>query len=591
MQIALAQIRPAKADYAENIRRVGRVLAQVGAWPEPPGLVAFGETVMSGYFLEGGAQEEAVSAGTLFRDLQAAHAATGAPPMDVCVGFYERHQARVFNSALYATLGGPDAGIRHTHRKVFLPTYGLFDEERFVDAGRSIAAFDTAWGRVAMLVCEDAWHSSAATLAALDGARLILVPSASPARGLLPGTGAANSVAAWDRVVQRMAEEHGAYVALVQIAGFEGGKAFQGCSTLVGPDGGVVVRAPAFGEAIVQAALSETALQRARADQPLLADLEVALPLLLSRGACNVPAGATGDEASGDLPNLGKITSHALPEVRPEPTGDPLAIDAALLEDWLVRFLREELAQRGFAKGIVGVSGGVDSAVTLTLAARALGTGNVIAVSMPHATSSAASRTHAALVAESVGVPLTTVDITAAVDAYFAAADPKADAHRRGNAMARVRMITLFDLGARYQALPLGTGNKSERLTGYFTWHGDDAPPLNPLGDLFKTQVLALARHLGVPEAVTAKPATADLVHGQTDEGDLGVTYAAADRILHYLLAGYLPAEIAGLGLSAADVAAVKERLDGTHWKRRLPTVATVSRSTIGEAWLRPVDY
>jgi NAD+ synthetase len=157
--------------------------------------------------------------------------------------------------------------------------------------------------------------------------------------------------------------------------------------------------------------------------------------------------------------------------------------------------------------------------------------------------------------------------------------------------MARVRMIALFDLSAKHQAIPLGTGNKTERLLGYFTWHADDSPPVNPLGDLFKTQVWQLARHLGVPKEIVQKPATADLIHGQTDEGDLGISYERADRILQWLLSGYAPTELIARGFDAQQVEIVRQRLEGTHWKRRLPTVAMVSPTAIGESYLRPVDY
>ena len=157
--------------------------------------------------------------------------------------------------------------------------------------------------------------------------------------------------------------------------------------------------------------------------------------------------------------------------------------------------------------------------------------------------------------------------------------------------MARVRMIALFDLSARHRALPLGTGNKTERLFGYFTWHADDSPPVNPLGDLFKTQVWELARHLGVPAPIVAKAPSADLVAGQTDEGDFGISYEKADRILNHVLAGYSQADIVARGFDAAEVEIVRKRIDGTHWKRKLPTVAMLSHSAIGESWLRPVDY
>ncbi len=152
-------------------------------------------------------------------------------------------------------------------------------------------------------------------------------------------------------------------------------------------------------------------------------------------------------------------------------------------------------------------------------------------------------------------------------------------------------MIALFDRSAALAALPIGTGNKSERLLGYFTWHADDTPPVNPLGDLFKTQVFALARHLGVPDAIVNKAPTADLVAGQTDEGDFGITYARADMILHWLLHGFPPEKIQALGYRPEEVDLVRGRLDSTHWKRRLPTVAVLSGTAINEFYLRPVDY
>jgi NAD+ synthetase len=176
------------------------------------------------------------------------------------------------------------------------------------------------------------------------------------------------------------------------------------------------------------------------------------------------------------------------------------------------------------------------------------------------------------------------------VDAYLAN-EPDADPTRRGNVMARTRMIATFDLSARYGALPLGTGNKTERLLGSFTWHADDSPPVNPLGDLYKTQVRELAWHLGVPKEIIQKPPTADLVRGQTDETDLGVSYESADVILHWLLSGYSVEQLMERGFAEADIATVRRRLEGTHWKRRPPTVAMLSATAIGDSYLRPVDY
>jgi len=271
-------------------------------------------------------------------------------------------------------------------------------------------------------------------------------------------------------------------------------------------------------------------------------------------------------------------------------TPPPLEIDPALTEEWLAAFLRDEITGRGFHKGIVALSGGVDSSVTAYLAARALGPDNVIGLRLPYRASSPESLSHAQLVIDALGIEGRTVDISAAVDGYLAN-EPDADATRRGNVMARARMIALFDLSAKYAAIPLGTGNKTERLLGYFTWHADDSPPLNPLGDLYKTQVWALARHLGVPGDIIDKPPTADLVSGQTDEGDLGISYAKADLILQWLLHGYTPAELEARGFAREEVELVRRRLERTHWKRRLPSVAIMSSTAIGESWLRPVDY
>jgi NAD+ synthetase len=271
-------------------------------------------------------------------------------------------------------------------------------------------------------------------------------------------------------------------------------------------------------------------------------------------------------------------------------TPPPLALDCKLATEWLVAFLRAEFGRRGFDRAIVGMSGGVDSAVTGYLCARALGAENVIAVRMPYRTSSPQSLEHAKLVTDALGVIERTVDISAAVDGYMQN-EPDASAARRGNVMARMRMIVLFDLSAKHHALPVGTGNKTERLFGYFTWHADDAPPINPLGDLFKTQVWELARFLGVPDVIVNKPASADLIKGQTDEHDFGIAYDKADEILNWLLTGYKREEIVAHGFSATDVETVRHRLGSTHWKRRLPTVAMLSPTAIGESYLRPVDY
>jgi NAD+ synthetase len=603
LRLAIAQLRPRKGAYEENLGRLGALFRRMADSAEPPELLVAPEAALTGYFLEGGVRDLAVSAERLFHDLSCQHRDAGTPPLDVALGFYEVHQNRLFNSGLYATLGGAEAGIRHVHRKVFLPTYGVFDEERFVEAGRGVQAFDTRWGRAAILICEDAWHSFTPMLAALGGAQLILIPSASPARGIDPSQeapGRPASLARWNRLVQDIAGEHGVYVALAQLVGFEGGKAFPGGSVLAGPRGELLAEGPVFEEAVLRATLDFEEITRARADLPLLADLEMRLPHLLgslhearrSKGAAGAAAAAVPSGAGRPRATAEAKVALAPTSMRADPSHDPLAIDAELTRRWLVEFVRDEVQRRrGFERVVIGLSGGVDSSVVAYLAAEALGPGNVLAVRMPYRTSSPDSLVHAQLVVDALGVEETTVDISAAVDGLAAAVDQQPDAGRLGNIMARTRMITLFDLSAARRALPLGTGNKTERLFGYFTWHADDSPPVNPIGDLFKSQVWALARHLGVPEVIVSKPASADLIRGQTDEGDFGISYPRADAILHWILLGYRDAEIAALGFRDEEIALVRKRLDSTHWKRRLPTVAMLSATAIGEYYLRPVDY
>jgi NAD+ synthase (glutamine-hydrolysing) len=607
LHLAIAQFRPRKGDVQGNIRRVGEVLAQAAALEPRPQVVQFPETTTSGYFVEGGVREMALTAAELAAALGEAYQG---PAIDAIIGFYEKHDGDLHNSLAYVRCGS-GAEILHVHRKNFLPTYGLFDEERFVERGYEIRAFDAPWGRAAMLVCEDAWHSLTGLIAALDGAHVVFVSSASPARGAFErsdGISLPGSVARWNRLIRDIAEEHGVFVTLGSLVGSEGGRMFQGGSVVVGPRGETRAKAPAFEETLLTATIDLEDITKARADSPMLSDMKTMLPKLTGELARSL-AGVTDKSGkrqlstdnrqlivdSSSAPSTGATTKRS--DLAVVTGGDlsrgsppPLEIDAALLESWLISFLRDEFERRGFQKAVVGISGGVDSAVVATLAARAFGPKNVIGVRLPYKTSSPDSLTHAQRVIDTLGIESRTLDISAAVDGYLQQ-EPDADAARRGNVMARVRMIALFDLSAKHRALPLGTGNKSERLLGYFTWHADDSPPVNPIGDLFKTQLWTLAHHLGVPKEIVEKPASADLVSGQTDEGDFGISYAKADVILNWLLNGYSATELAGRGFDAAEVEIVRKRLDGTHWKRKLPTVAMISGAAIGESYLRPVDY
>ncbi|MBT8404235.1 MAG: NAD+ synthase [Gemmatimonadetes bacterium] len=310
----------------------------------------------------------------------------------------------------------------------------------------------------------------------------------------------------------------------------------------------------------------------------------------------HAPAGPPAEDrdAAGSFGEIGLRGRDDATNSAPIVSSDPslLELDLPLVENALVRFIREEVVERrGFRSVVLGVSGGVDSAVSLFLACRALGPENVYGFRLPYATSSEDSLEHARLALEATGANSRTIEITGPVDAYLKAEEPDADGQRRGNLMARTRAVILFDQSARLHALPLGTGNKSERLLGYYTWHADDSPPINPLGDLFKTQVWALARHLGVPDEIVDKPASADLIQGVHDEDELGIGYAAADPILHWLVRGYTEDDLVRSGFDAGEVAVVHRRLSSTHWKRELPTVAMLSSSAIGAFYLRPVDY
>ena len=254
-----------------------------------------------------------------------------------------------------------------------------------------------------------------------------------------------------------------------------------------------------------------------------------------------------------------------------------LTIDCPRVEKNLVSFISEEVEKAGFSRVVFGLSGGLDSAVSAYLAQRALGASQVIGVIMPYRTTSKESLDDARLVADTLGIETQYIDITPFVDPYFALF-PEADRIRQGNKIARERMTILYDLSRKYEALVLGTGNKSELLMGYFTIYGDGACALNPLGDLYKTQVRQLARHLGVPVGIVDKVPSAELWQGQTDEDDLGFTYEELDRILYYLIdRKYSPERMAEMGFDRKSVEKVRKQIAQNEFKRRLPLIARIS--------------
>jgi NAD+ synthase len=258
-----------------------------------------------------------------------------------------------------------------------------------------------------------------------------------------------------------------------------------------------------------------------------------------------------------------------------------LAINADLVKDLLVRFLRDETRNAGFQKGVIGISGGVDSAVSAFLAAEALGAKNTTGVVMPHASSNSQSVKDAQAVVDQLGIRSEVVDISPMVDSYCDRYKIT-DRVRRGNVMARTRMIVLYDISAREKGLVIGTSNKTELLVGYGTLFGDTASALNPLGDLYKTQVWQLARKLGVPDAIVGKKPSADLWEGQTDEQEIGFPYARLDALLYHLIdERRSEEELKDLGFERAFIARVKELVRKSQFKRLPPVIAKLSSRTI----------
>jgi NAD+ synthase len=256
-------------------------------------------------------------------------------------------------------------------------------------------------------------------------------------------------------------------------------------------------------------------------------------------------------------------------------------INAPLLRRILCPFIADEVHKIGLERVVVGLSGGVDSSLAAVLAAEALGPTNVLGLMMPYRTSSAESREHAALVARVAGIQSMMIDISPQIDSYFTRF-PDADPVRRGNKMARERMTVLYDHSARWNALVLGTSNKSELLLGYGTVYGDMASALNPLGDLYKTQVWALSEAVGVPEVIVSKQPSADLWTGQTDEADLGFGYREVDELLYCMVdLRYSRAELVDAGFAEHFIDRVHHMLQTSQFKRQLPVIAKVSVRTI----------
>jgi NAD+ synthase len=305
------------------------------------------------------------------------------------------------------------------------------------------------------------------------------------------------------------------------------------------------------------------------------------------RASRKKPAATEGDSVATEAEDkaaYGGPVSEPEPVVEAETPPVPPAFpdtSYAVVEKLLTGFVAHEVRKVGLMRAVLGLSGGVDSAVSAAVAARALGPQNVLGIFLPYSSSSPESEADARAVADSLGIELLVVDITPQVDAYFARF-PDASRLRRGNKMARERMTILYDHSAARSALVIGTSNKTELLLGYGTLYGDMASALNPIGDLYKTQVWGLARHLGLPASVIDKAPTADLWSGQTDETELGFSYHEVDRLLYRMIDDRCShEELAALGFDAAFVERISRMVRSSQFKRRLPIIAKLSARSI----------
>jgi NAD+ synthase len=281
----------------------------------------------------------------------------------------------------------------------------------------------------------------------------------------------------------------------------------------------------------------------------------------------------------------------SVPASLSEPVFPPLAINPELVRKILVGFIQNEVRKVGFERVVLGLSGGVDSSLVATLAAQALGPKNVLGMLMPYRTSDPKSRSDALEVVEQLGIEHLEVDISPQIDAYFEHF-PDADQKRRGNKMARERKSIEYDQSSAWRALVIGTSNKTELLLGYGTIYGDMASAINPIGDLYKTQVWQLADGVGVPTAIVQKAPSADLWAGQSDETELGFQYRMIDQLLYYLVdRRYSVEELKRQGFDEAFITEIVRRVRENQYKRRLPVIAKLSSRTIDRDFRYPRDW
>lgn len=275
--VGIVQFKPVKGQYQRNLESIQTIMKQALTHSPPIDVLVFPETATTGYFVQGGVRELAVPAQKLFVELAQSYTALApAHSLDVCIGFYEQYNGEYYNSALYATFDPKGQhSLIHVHRKFFLPTYGVFEEERFVARGTRLDVFDTRFTKCAILICEDVWHSVTSAIVALKGAQIIYVPTASPARGFQGDQ--IENIQAYHRMLTQIASEHALFVVQSSLVGFEGGKGFVGSSWIVDPFGRVILQGPVGHESLLVIPIDLDDVAIARAQLPLLSDLRSAL--------------------------------------------------------------------------------------------------------------------------------------------------------------------------------------------------------------------------------------------------------------------------------------------------------------------------
>ena len=301
---------------------------------------------------------------------------------------------------------------------------------------------------------------------------------------------------------------------------------------------------------------------------------------------------ATNRAVSASQPAAGMVSrSNATPKAGAAPPFElptELEIDTTVARRVIGEFIRGQLRQAGFERALIGLSGGIDSALSAYLTAEAIGADRLLCVLMPYRASSPASRSDAEEVVRRLGCSSEVVDITPMVDGYFAT-DPDASQLRRGNFMARMRMAVLYDRSVTWGGLVVGTSNKTESLIGYTTLYGDNASAFNPIGDLYKSQVRQLAVAIGVPDAIVRKAPSADLWPGQTDEAEAEFTYHELDRLLYWRIDKRRSTdEMVGMGFDPALVERIDRMVAGAEFKRQVPPVAKLGPRTTGIDYLYP---